>query len=339
MPSLPRRILVCRIDNLGDIVMALPSLRWLKSRHPGLQVEIVVRDYARALAARCPWIDRVWTPPEVAAAAAAHEAPPDAVFHLQSSRELLRDCRRWGIPLRVGNLLRSAHWPHCNRWVALSRRRARGHDSLLTWRYFEPVFGPAPADWPQLLRQTGWLRAPAPAGHTPGGPLHVVVHPGSNGNGRQWPLQHHLALVRALREQGHAVSITGGPAEREALAPLLSQLPAGVDDRVGTMSLDALVDHIAQADTLVASGTGPLHLAGAMGVRAVGIFPPRPPIDAARWRPIGPEVCTLEKPMAAPCREACTNTQCACMAAVTPAQVLAAVLAPPTGGGAHTPGS
>lgn len=346
MAAYPRRILVCRIDNLGDIVMVFPALRWLKSQYPGLQIEMVVRDYARVLAERCPWVDRVWSPDQVAQAVAAGEPAPDAVFHLQSTRPLLRDCVRWGIPLRVGNLLRSAHWLRCNRWVRFSKRRMREHESALSWRYFGAVFKGAPAgqQWNSLLQQEGWLpgpepattasalaaTAPAPAG-APLSPqrLHVLVHPGSNGNGRQWPLPHFAELARALLASGHAVSVTGTAAERPSLARWLAKLPPAVEDLVGQLTLAELIDLIGRADCLVASGTGPLHVAGASAIHAVGIFPPLVPFGRLRWRPIGPRVTSLQTPAPDPCHRGCSNLDCSCMAAVTPADVLAAVLATP----------
>lgn len=339
-PPVPRRILVCRVDNLGDVMMAFPALRWLKAQHPGgLRIEMVVRDYARVLAERCPWVDRVWSPDEVAQAAHGGAPAPDAVFHLQSSRPLLRACAAWGIPLRVGNLLRSAHWLQCNRWVAFSKRRLREHESLIAWRYFAPVFGPPPdaARWQALLREGGWLARrppdttwPVPFLHSPGPrPLRVLLHPGSNGNGRQWPLAHFLRLAQALHAGGHAVAVTGSAAERAALKPLLDALPHGVDDLVGGHHLADFIPFIAQADCLVASGTGPLHIAGAGGVHAVGIFPPIVPLGALRWRPIGPRVSTLQTPSPGPCRRDCSNLDCACMAEVTPERVLQALLSPP----------
>ena len=330
-PLYPRRILVSRIDNLGDVVMVLPALRWLKSQYSDLRIEIVVRDYARALTQACPWVDRVWSPEEVALAVAAHEPAPDAVFHLQSTRALLRDCARWGIALRVGNLLRSAHWIRCNRWVRFSKRRMREHESVLSWRYFAAVFDRAPSaqQWAALLQDEGWLSLPPKAPVAGCSTLQVLVHPGSNGNGRQWPLQHFAALVCALDAAGHTVSITGAAAERPALADWLAQLPPRVQDLVGRYPLAAFMELIARADCLVASGTGPLHLAGASGIHAVGIFPPLMPIGALRWRPIGPSVTVLQTQVPAQCNKACSNTDCTCMAAVSPAEVLTAVLATP----------
>lgn len=38
---------------------------------------------------------------------------------------------------------------------------------------------------------------------------------------------------------------------------------------------------------MVASGTGPLHLAAALGINAIGLFPTIRPIHPGRWQPIG----------------------------------------------------
>lgn len=357
MPTpVPHRILVCRTDNLGDVVMVMPELRWLKLHHPALRIELVVRDYAAELARRIPWVDRLWTPEQVAAAVASGEPAPDAVFHLQSTRSLLRDCSAWGIPSRVGNLFRTAHWWHCNRWVAFSKRRARQHESWQCWRLFRVLFGPSPtaAQWQELLRSPDWLIAPrmdaqaepapspptVPAGRPERGPvitsscgsgheprtrLRVLVHPCSNGNGRQWPLAHFDGLVRTLVAAGHDVGVTGSTGERERLQDWLATLPEQVHDHVGRLSLAQFLNRIAEADCLVASSTGPLHLAAASGIHAVGIFPPRPHLGIERWRPVGPRVTTLQTSRPGPCKRVCSNLDCGCMADVTASDVATAV--------------
>jgi hypothetical protein len=154
-----RLILVSRVDNLGDVVMVVPALRWIRQCHPGVRIEMVVREYAVPLVQRIQDVDRVWTPRQVEQAAARGESPPDAVFHLQASRPLKPDCVAWGIRVRVGNLFRSAYWRYCNRWVAFSKRRLAGHESWMCWRYFRAVFAPAPSaqQWQALLERDDWF--------------------------------------------------------------------------------------------------------------------------------------------------------------------------------------
>jgi ADP-heptose:LPS heptosyltransferase len=48
-----------------------------------------------------------------------------------------------------------------------------------------------------------------------------------------------------------------------------------------------LTQFIAQADGLIASGTGPLHLAAAIGQRTLGLFPPTRPMHPGRWAALG----------------------------------------------------
>ena len=47
-----------------------------------------------------------------------------------------------------------------------------------------------------------------------------------------------------------------------------------VTDLTGQLSLSQLVELIAHCDGLVAASTGPLHLAAAFGIRAVGLYAP-----------------------------------------------------------------
>jgi heptosyltransferase-3 len=58
--------------------------------------------------------------------------------------------------------------------------------------------------------------------------------------------------------------------------------------------LDELIAFIFNADGLLASGTGPLHLAAASGIHALGLFPPSRPIHPGRWAPLGKKAEYLE---------------------------------------------
>ena len=53
------------------------------------------------------------------------------------------------------------------------------------------------------------------------------------------------------------------------------------------MNLEQFIAFIAQCDGLVANSTGPLHIAGALGKDALGIYSPRKSINPQRWKPLG----------------------------------------------------
>ena len=78
---------------------------------------------------------------------------------------------------------------------------------------------------------------------------------------------------------------------------LLKDLPIGehenVYDMTGKMSLAQLISFISRCDGLVAASTGPLHIGAALGVKAVGLYPPIRPIHPGRWGAIGRQAVNL----------------------------------------------
>jgi ADP-heptose:LPS heptosyltransferase len=69
--------------------------------------------------------------------------------------------------------------------------------------------------------------------------------------------------------------------------PLIAPYADRVTDLTGKLSLDELIAFLAHADGIVAASTGPLHIAAALGVTAVGLFPPTRPMHSGRWAPVG----------------------------------------------------
>jgi heptosyltransferase-3 len=88
---------------------------------------------------------------------------------------------------------------------------------------------------------------------------------------------------------------------------------------MGKDSLDDYMQRIAAGAGLVASSTGPLHIAALLGKPAVGIYAPKPLINQQRWGAIGPASVNLQ--LSGPCDTVCSNRDCACMRAINPDQV------------------
>jgi ADP-heptose:LPS heptosyltransferase len=158
------------------------------------------------------------------------------------------------------------------------------------------------------------------------GSPYVVVHPGASVPARAWDPGRQAALVDALRDAGWAVVVTGGPDER-ALASLVAggERP-GVLDLGGATSFAALAEVLARADAVVVGNTGPAHLAAAVGARVVSLFAATVP--AVRWRPWGvPHELLGDQAIAcAGCRAtACPVPGHPCLGVVEVADVVGAV--------------
>ena len=88
----------------------------------------------------------------------------------------------------------------------------------------------------------------------------------------------------ALSTESYNVIISGSDAERAMLAPWIVGLPRTVTEAIGLGAADFMA-LVAGADGCVAASTGPLHLAAALGIHALGLYPNATRSSAVgRWR-------------------------------------------------------
>jgi ADP-heptose:LPS heptosyltransferase len=324
----PRRILITRTDNIGDVVLTLPLAGYLKQLYPQAEIVFLCRLYAAAVVAQCRHVDRVLTVEELGrdVAKSLKQTGCDTVLFTYPRRELAYAARRAGIGRRVGSTRRVYHWLTCNRLVNMTGPLgARLHEAQLSFKLLLPLgidYVPPREDVWKLYGLTPSRHRDADA--VLAGPgFKLILHPKSNGNGREWPLEHFTTLARMLGDDPQVrVLVTGSPAEGQLLAeqaPELLALP-NVENLCGKLDLAGFTALIGGCDGLVASGTGPLHLAAALGRPVVGLFPPIKPIDPVRWAALGPRATNLAAEQG--CGQCADPAQCSCMRAITPQHVL-----------------
>jgi heptosyltransferase-2 len=117
----------------------------------------------------------------------------------------------------------------------------------------------------------------------------VLIHPGSGGRRKCWPLARFLELARRLGRQGLAVLLVHGPAEPDLGAqlrgaPHLALCPPGLLELAGLLESAAL---------FVGNDSGPGHLAAALGTPALSLFGPT---DPRVWRPLHPRARVIRAP-------------------------------------------
>ena len=116
-----------------------------------------------------------------------------------------------------------------------------------------------------------------------------MVAPGSGGSAHRWTAERFMELHKKLVEAGHTVVITGSEEEGreyEVLAKLMKAEPANIAGQTDLRTLAAL---LSLGDLVVATSTGPLHLAAAVGTRVIGLFPNNRVMTPVRWGPWGDE--------------------------------------------------
>lgn len=327
-------ILICRNDNIGDVVLTLPITAWLKQQFPSARISFMCRGYAAGVVRQCCTVDDVVECESVLDDPVRYfrQSGIDTVIFAQPDKRFAIAAFKAGVKNRVGNARQKIYQLlFCNRRVRFSKRISMLHEAQINFEFLRPFGLTAIPDLktiaqmyrfkPQHDAQVSALLQP----HR----FNLILHTKSNGHGREWPIGHFTRLADILRQHPDIhLWTTGSAAEGRWLeqhAAALLQAP-NVTNICGKLTLEQLAAMIGQADGLIASGTGPLHLSAALGQRTLGLFPPTRPMHPGRWAPVGTHAQLLCMPDSCPgCREK-TTPSCECMENITPEAVSEIVL-------------
>jgi ADP-heptose:LPS heptosyltransferase len=319
-----RRILLARTDRIGDVVLSLPTASLIKSRFPGAVVHFLTRPYTAPLAAMAPDVDAVITDQGLGAWGLSRRLAAggyDAAVLLHPTARLAAAVFLAAIPWRTGTSYRWYSWL-LNRRVGLHRRDSQRHELELNLELAQRGLGSGSCDaerqdyCPRItLSPEQKAAARSLLGMVSG--RQVIVHPGSGGSARDWPLSNFAGLINRLSAKGFGLAVTLGPGEdglRQAMEPML----AGCVRWVSGLDLGQLAAVLSTAELVVSNSTGPLHLAAAVGSRVLGIYCPVEPCLPRRWGPYGPGHAWLMPDV--PCCRKCTGSRCRhwdCMESLT----------------------
>jgi ADP-heptose:LPS heptosyltransferase len=115
----------------------------------------------------------------------------------------------------------------------------------------------------------------------------------SKGSALNWSLHQYQELSSLLPAADFNIYITGTEEEGARIRQGF-QFDEHIIDVSGKLSLPQLIAFISSCDTLVAASTGPLHIASAVGIRAIGLYPSKRPMHPGRWMPLGAKATYLE---------------------------------------------
>jgi ADP-heptose:LPS heptosyltransferase len=321
-------VLVARLDNEGDVLLAGPAIRavaagagrvTLLCGPRGAQAARMLPGVDDVMVRRAEWIDPDPEPVERAAidafvddlaARGFDRAIALSSFH-QSPLPLALLLRMAGVPEIAAT---SVDYPGS----LLDVRHRISDDVHEVERSLSLV---ATLGYALPEGDDGALRVRRP-GAVPVAPGYVVVHPGASVPARAWAPERNAALVGALAAVGRRVVVTGGPGERELTARVAGE--HGVDLGGGT-DFAGLADVLANAECVVVGNTGPAHLAAAVGTPVVSLFAPTVP--AVRWRPwrVAHELLFVDVPCAGCRARECPVPGHPCLGGVAVEDVVAAV--------------
>lgn len=267
----PLKICLLQTAFLGDCVLTLPLLKKIKEVFPGASVSVVTRPETAEVFSASGLADEIIEDRKKTAPSGLAEFKRlseelrarsfgAAIIPHRSLRSALLAWRA-GIPVRVGfsssagSFLLTHKVPFS--WLL--------HDVERNLALLSPLAENLKTAFPGLA-----AAAPAFSGAT------VGVNTGSAWPTKRWPAEKWARLIRRLSEKfGTRVLMVGGPGEKAWNAEI--ERLAGPErclNLTGRTSMPELMEAIRPLKVFVSNDSGPMHIAAALGVPAVGIFGP-----------------------------------------------------------------
>jgi ADP-heptose:LPS heptosyltransferase len=307
----------------------------IKKYFPSCKVIFLGKTYTKEVIACCEHVDEFLNADDLlklSDAEAAHQLQSmyaDCIIHVFPNKRIAKLAKRAGIKFRVGTTNRLFHWTTVNKLVPLSRKNSDLHEAQLNCKLLESIGITDVPNLNEIHQYIGFTKVkpllPAFEELIDKNKTNVILHPKSNASAREWSLERYKQLIDLLPNNKYKLFISGSDKEKLLLADWIKTLPPQVVDITGKLNLAEFISFINRVDFLVAASTGPLHIASACGIHAIGIYPPIKPMHPGRWQPIGKNSLAVSENKTC---NACKNNpqQCSCMNTISAQQIASIIL-------------
>jgi len=294
------KIIISRTDSIGDVLLTLPLCVWLKTHFPSAKLSFLGRNYTKSVIKSFTVIDEFIALEELLNQPTVEKINrlkgADCIIHVFPYREIASLAKQAKIPIRIGTSHRLFHLLTCNKRVNFTRKNSELHEAQLNFELLKPLGLTTIPSFQECQNATEYFKVGSenlPDFLTSINLTNLVIlHPKSQGSAIEWPIENYLELALQLVKAGKTVCFTG--TENEGVL-FRNQLPknSAIIDSTGKLSLSQLQVLISKSYALVACSTGPYHIAGLCGIKAIGLFSARKPIHPGRWKALGKKSIAL----------------------------------------------
>ena len=306
----PKRIVVVRLDRIGDVVLTTPVVQRLREAYPTAFIAMMVRPVCRELLEGNPALNEVicydkdglaggwWRTIRFARALRRYQFDTALIAH--PTRRSHWIVRLAGIPQRIGydrkdGWLLTHRLPHRKQEgeqheaaYAMELLRVLGLEPAGALRPFVPIDAKRQAHVGQLLalhdaHEQGTL---------------VAIHPSASCISKRWMPQRFGQVADQLIDACQArIVLVAGPGTDARYAKAVEQAmrhrPVNL---AGQLSVGELACLLTRCRLLISNDSGPVHIAAAVGPPVVDIFGRNQAgLSPARWGPLGEGHVVLHK--------------------------------------------
>jgi len=343
VPGVPTRLLIIRVDRIGDMILSTPIFKSLKELYPKATITCMASSLSAPLLAGNPHVDEVvvYDPPWF-----DRDRNKNYFHSYVNVFRYLRGARfDMAIDLRgnYANILFLMFLPGIRHRVSFDA--AMGSFLLTKEVPFEPGKHET-AYFMDIVKSLGGQTSKNPF------PVYVVsseekeyadrffrrhgldkkdviiaMHPGTGVKRifKRWPKERYCELGKKLARRSNVkIIITGAKAEVDLAASIREEIGQSAVLCAGEVrQLRHLAAILQRCTVCVGSSTGIIHLASAVGVPVVVLSGPE---DTDRWRPLGDKYTLVKKEVRCrPCREESCPYDGRCLRDITAEEVVAAL--------------
>lgn len=334
-----KRILVVRLDHLGDVAMTWPSVKALERIFPEAKIDILVseetapllKDGLRSgevLTVKNHWFGKSATGREqfieaLSLSRLLRKRKYDLAIDFRGDLRNIILMFSAGVPLRLGFGITGGGFllTHQGRYEH-SKHRVELNAELLRFCEKDFEMRPEPFLYSETRKEEFWSRV----GMMPREDNYrrILIHPAASCPSKQWPLERFRKLIaRLIKDDFIQLILIGTQAEKEVFA--VEEDGQRVVDLRGRTAIADLPILMEVCDLFVGNDSGPAHIAAAQGKYVVSIFSGTNRAEV--WRPWTSRLWVVQHTVpCSPCEaRTCPLGHHQCMEEISVEEVLRAV--------------
>ena len=281
----PIKILIIRIDRIGDVILSTPAVRALRNRFPEAEIHMLLSEYTKDLLIHNPYIDKLLLlkndklDKDYDLAFSLHPGLKQNYLTFYSGAKLRVGYTGWGGSFFLTHKLNDDRETRIRHEVnsaleVVSIVGAEIEDKHLDISITND--GEKYAD--EYFKKN----------HISDDDLTIIIHPGARQAYIRWKAEGFAEVSEKLiLEREAKVILIEGKNEKELVeyvSSLMKEKPLIARD----MSLTQLVSLTKRGDLFIGNSTGPMHIAAALKIPVVAIFGVTHPLDSYKeWGPWG----------------------------------------------------
>ena len=305
----PKRILVIRLDRIGDVVLSTPVLQALRQQYPHAFIAMMVRPACEEVVQGNPYLNEVilyekdgahrsvMATIQFARRLRRYEFDTALVLHPSNRSHWIPWLAR--IPVRIG-YDRKSGWLLTHR---LLHRKQEGskHEAVYTLELLAPLGMTLPENprpvvliLPRAAKRVGTLLAEHAIQSTD---RLVAIHPSASCVSKRWmPKRFAEVADHLITNDGVRICVVAGPDDACFADQVVSAMQHPVANFAGRLGVAELAALLHRCQLLISNDSGPVHIAAAVGTPVVDIFGRNQRgLSPQRWGPLGAGHVILHK--------------------------------------------